>query len=139
MRYFCLLEDNGEGGFVARFEDVPEALTEGASEIEALGNAADALEVALLGFMHDGQLPPLARATKGVAVFLPAQAAAKLAFFAAFRASGLSQSALARKLGKSEVEVRRMLDPHHATKLPNLDDAVRALGQRLDVVLEPAK
>lgn len=140
MHYFSILEPNNAGGFIVRFPQIPEALTEGANTGEALDNAADALEVALLGRMKDGELPPVLDKCdgKGVPVYVHAQAAAKLALFAAFRASGLSQSALGRRLGKSEVEIRRMLDPYHATKLPALDEAIRALGQRLYVALEPA-
>ncbi len=140
MDYFCLLEPNGEGGFIARFPDVPDALTEGASREEAIENAADALEVALLGCMKDGDDIPPARAKPrgGIAIHVTAQSSAKLAFYTAFRRSGLSQSALARKLGKDEAEIRRMLDPHHATKLPALDDALRALGQRLVLTVEAA-
>lgn len=141
MHYRAKLSANGEGGFIVSFVDVPEALTEGASRDEAIANAADALEVALLGRMKDGaDIPaPAAQAGQGtVLVAVPAQAAAKLAFYTTFRASGLSRSALARKLGKDEAEVRRMLDPYHSTKLPALDEAIRALGKRLTVELEPA-
>ena len=141
MNYIVALSPNGEGGWIAQFPDVPEAITEGASRQEALSNAADALEVALLGRMKDGEDLPKAQPAPGKAadhVTLSAQAAAKLAFYEAFRNSGLSRSALARKIGKDEAEVRRMLDPHHATKLPALDEAIRAMGQRLTLALEDA-
>lgn len=139
MHFPAKLSTNGAGGYLVRFADVPEALTEGVSRDEALANAADALEVALLGAMKDGAgIPaPSKLSARGVLVAVPAQAAAKLAFYAAFLASGLSRSALARKLGKDEAEVRRMLDPYHATKLASLDEAVRALGHKLTVELEP--
>lgn len=133
MDFVCQLEPNGEGGFIATFPDVPEALTEGATREEAIENAADALEVALLGRMKDGDNIPIPHTRPkggGVVVHVSAQASAKLAFYAAFRQSGLTQSALARKIGKDEAEVRRMLDPYHATKLPALDEALHALGQR---------
>ena len=32
-----------------------------------------------------------------------------------------------------EKEVRRMLDPHHPTKLPRIDAAMRARGKKLVV------
>lgn len=139
MNFVCRLQPNGEGGFIATFPDVPEALTEGATREEALENAADALEVALLGRMKDGDDLPLPRkARTGAAVRVSAQASAKLAFYSAFQQSGLSRSALARKIGKDEAEVRRMLDPYHASKLSALDEALRALGQRFVVAVEPA-
>ena len=43
-----------------------------------------------------------------------------------------------RKLEVYEKEVRRMLDPHHSTRLPSLDKAIRALGKKLTVSLEEA-
>lgn len=141
MTYSIALSHNGKGGWIVQFPDVPEAVTEGATKQEALDNAADALEVALLGRMKDGEDIPMANGTSNSGnefVSLRAQAAAKVAFYQAFRNSGLSRSALARKLGKDEAEVRRMLDPSHATKLPSLDEAIRAMGKRLTVVLESA-
>lgn len=144
MHYIAALSDNGSGGWIVRFDNVPEALTEGASREEAVANAVDALEVALLGRMKDGEELPTASKPVGAAdrdsipVTISAQAAAKLAFYETFRKSGLSRSALARKIGKDEAEVRRMLDPYHATKLASLDEAIRAMGQRLTLVLESA-
>ena len=112
MEYRCKLEPNGAGGFIAQFHDVPDALTEGVTREDALANAADALEVALLGRMKDGDVLPKSTSRVGTLVHVSAQASAKLAFYAAFRQSGLTQSALARKIDRDEAEVRRMLkDP----------------------------
>ncbi|HZY68356.1 MAG TPA: type II toxin-antitoxin system HicB family antitoxin, partial [Devosia sp.] len=105
---------------------------------EALTNAVDALEVALLGRMKDGAAIPPSSAVASDVVYVSAHAAAKLALYVAFKDSGLSQSALARKIGKDEAEVRRMLDPHHATKLPPLEDALLALGKRLVIEVKAA-
>ena len=140
MLYPARLSPNGEGGFLVTFVDVREALTEGASRLEALSNATDALEVALLGAMKDGAaIPAPSEANTGdELIAIGAQTAAKLAFYEAFRSSGLSRSGLARRIGKDEAEVRRMLDPYHATKLPALDGAIKAMGRRLTIELEPS-
>jgi antitoxin HicB len=140
MFFTYRLEPNGQGGFVIIFDDVAEAISEGVTEREAIENGQDALEVALLGRMKDGEaLPAPSNLQPGASQLgVSAQAAAKLAFYEAFKASGLSRLALARKLGKDEAEVRRMLDPYHATKLPALEQGIGALGHRLRVVLEPA-
>ena len=50
-----------------------------------------------------------------------------------FVAAGISKSELARRIGRDEKEVRRILDPKHATKLPALTSALHALGRRLVV------
>ncbi len=102
-----------EAGYIVAFPDVPEAITHGATLDEALDNAADALEVAFLGRMKDGEDLPSPRA-RGAALFpvpLSAQLAAKSAFYSASRKERLSKSALAKRLGKDEKEIRRMLDP----------------------------
>src|SRR5882757_6582963 len=112
MRYLARLTPNG-AGYVIQFDDVPEAITEGATRDEALENAGDALAVALLGYMQDGgQLPKPSDLTGGSLrhwVNVPAQTAAKLLFYEAFKTSGISRVALAKKLGKDEAEIRRML------------------------------
>jgi antitoxin HicB len=59
--------------------------------------------------------------------------AAKLAVLESFAAAKITKSELARRLGKDEKEVRRILDPKHPTKLPALTAALRALGKRLVV------
>lgn len=136
---YCL-DDNGEGGWIASFRDVPEALTEGNSLDDVTANAADALETALLGRMKDSaDLPAASSLQPGERrAVLPVQTAAKLALYMAFRQAGISKAALARRLNKDEAEVRRMLDPYHATKLPSLEQALNALGHRLTLVVEPA-
>jgi antitoxin HicB len=139
MHFNPKLQANGAGGVIVTFDEVPEAIAEGATKVEALANAADALEVALLGYVADGEPLPVSRSKRATdAVFVTAPVAAKLAFYEAFRSSGMSKSALARKLGKDEAEVRRMLDPHHVTKLGTLADALHALGKRMSIVVEDA-
>src|SRR3989304_337447 len=67
----------------------------------------------------------------GVGFAVAPDVAAKLAVLESFVAAGISKSELARRLGKDEKEVRRILDPKHPTKLPALTAALRALGKRL--------
>ena len=64
--------------------------------------------------------------------------AAKAALYLAMREARLTNVALARKLGCDEKEVRRMLDPKHATKLPRIKEALDALGKRLVLSVEEA-
>ncbi len=45
---------------------------------------------------------------------------------------------LARSIDKTEREIRRILDPMHATKLTTLVGALRVLGQRLIAGVEKA-
>lgn len=137
MRYMAKLEADGDGWLVT-FEDVPEAITGGTDKAEAMANAVDALEVALLTYVGDGKPLPLPVAKTGVPVSVSANVAVKIAFIEAFREAGMTRVALAALLGKQEGEVRRMLDPYHATKLSNMEVGLKALGKELVVSVRSA-
>ncbi|HVV94678.1 MAG TPA: type II toxin-antitoxin system HicB family antitoxin [Hyphomicrobiales bacterium] len=126
-------EDEGE--YVVAVRDLPAVVTAGDSFDEALELAADAIEVVIAAHMARDLdiVSPSAIRHGEHAVALPAPLAAKASVYAAWKASGLSKSELARRLGRSETEVRRILDPGHGTKLDQLDEAARALGGRLAV------
>lgn len=53
--YPCKLTDDEDGGLVATFPDVPEAITGGRDLDEALAEAEDALAVALEGYVLEGR------------------------------------------------------------------------------------
>jgi antitoxin HicB len=139
--YRASFERGSRRGVVVCFPDVPEAITEGPTMADARMMAEEALGLALLSYPARGlPLPKPRAAGKGqVAMAVAPDVAAKLAVLESFVAAGISKSELARRLGKDEKEVRRILDPKHATKLPALTEALRALGKRLVVgVMEEA-
>ncbi|WP_369793098.1 type II toxin-antitoxin system HicB family antitoxin [Thermopetrobacter sp. TC1] len=131
--YPAKFEKDPDGGILVTFPDVPEAITGGQDRKEARAMAEDALAVALLARVQDDEpLPAPSPLQDGLeAIAVPASVAAKLALIALWRRSGLSKSALARKLGVDEKVVRRMLDPDHKTSLSRLERAIQALGGRL--------
>jgi antitoxin HicB len=133
-------EADPEGGFLVTFPDVPEAITSGATVDEARYNAAEALGLALRGYLVlDRPLPKRGTKHRGlVSIPVDAATALKLAVIETFKASGLSKSELARKLGKAEGEARRILDPDHPTKLPLLQAALAALGKEIVVSVRDA-
>ena len=135
--YPANIEDDGDGNFLVTFRDIPFAATEGDTTEDALIQAADSLEEAIASCIVDGDdIPEPSRPKKGeYQIMLPAQTAAKAALYIAVRAQGVSNSELARRIGVDEKEVRRMLDPKHATKLPRIEKALAALGCRLSVAL----
>ena len=63
----------------------------------------------------------------------PLPIALKAALYGAFREAGVSRRHLARALDVVESEVRRMLNPDHATKAATIDRALRRLGKRVRV------
>ncbi|MCY3920131.1 MAG: type II toxin-antitoxin system HicB family antitoxin [Chloroflexi bacterium] len=133
--YPSRLERTGPGEVVVSFRDLPECLTSGADEAEALREARDALEEAIAGRIDDGEPIPVPSAPieDEQPVAVPADMAAKAAFTLAFRESGLSRVELARRLGVDEKVVRRMLAPHHGTAASRLNEALGALGRELIV------
>ena len=128
------------GVLVVTFRDVPEAITQGNGEKDALRQAADCLEEAIAGRIAGGRdIPKPSRATRAQRLVpVPAPMAAKAALYLAMREAGMSNVQLARKLGCDEREVRRMLDPRHPTKLPRIKEALEVLGKRLIVSVEAA-
>ena len=114
---------------VATFPDVPEALTEGATEDEALAEAKDCLVAALGGYVQDGRAIPAPSQGVGTAdVALPALAAAKVALYEAVRAKRLDASALALRLGCSRRATRRLLDVDGPSRLQEVEAALSCLA-----------
>ena len=123
------------GNIVVSFPDVPEAITQGRGEADARSMAEEALGLVLLSYLQHGKaLPkPRAKARGLIDIGVAPDVAAKLAVLESFTAAGITKSELARRIGKDEKEVRRILDPKHPTKLPALTAALCALGKRLVV------
>lgn len=128
------------GVLVIGFRDVPEAITQGNAERDALWQAADCLEEAIAGRIADGrEIPKASRAARGERLIpVAAPMAAKAALYLAMREAGMTNLELARRLGCDEKEARRMLDPRHPTKLPRIEEALELFGKRLVVSVEDA-
>ena len=125
---------------VVSFPDVPGAITQGDDLADAKTMAAEALGLMLIQTIVDGKTLPLASQPRKGQILVTAEPelAAKLAVLEAFKASGVTQVELARRLKKDGREVRLILDPDHATKMPALAAALAALGQRLVIGVETA-
>lgn len=135
LDYPVILEPQPEGGFVVTFVDVPEAITQGEDEQEALLYAVDALETAL-SFYVDARKPlPLASKPKrGQHTVRPsALEGAKLGVYQAMTEQGVKKSELARRLGWHMPQVDRLFDLRHASRLDQIEAAARALGRHLEV------
>ncbi len=129
-----------QGTILVSFRDLPEAVTEGSDRSEALAEAVDCLDTALLFRLKEKRPVPKPSQSKAGEVTVPASpsVAGKIAFIRAFEESGLTRVAMAERLGLRETEIRRMLDPDHMTKLDRLDLGLRALGRRLAIADRPA-
>ena len=100
---------------------------------EALEAATDCLEEAIAMCIDDGLEVPLpSRQQRGeIGIVLPALMAAKAALYITIKKKGLTKAAFARLLNVNEKEGRRLLDPHHKTKIPRINQALSALGNKL--------
>jgi antitoxin HicB len=136
--YAARFEPGDEGGTVVSFPDVPEAITQGDDEADALKQAQEALGLALLTSPRRG-LPvpgPKSKRRGLIGIAVEPEVAAKIAMLEAFESSGISKSDLGRRLGKDGKEIRRILDPRHCTKLATLTEALREFGQQLVIGVE---
>ena len=117
------------------FADVPEALTFGADEDEALLQAVDALETALSFYVEARQpLPVVSKAKRGQRTVRPAALeAAKLGVYQAMTEQGIKKAELVRRLGWHMPQVDRLFDLRHASRLDQIEAAARVLGRHLEV------
>jgi antitoxin HicB len=138
FEYAVKLARADEGGLVVTCRDLPELITQGEDLQDALEQASDAMAEAFAMRIDDGLDFPIPSACKrGERVVAPpVEMMAKAILYITMRESGLNKTELARRLAVNEKEVRRMLDPHHGTRLPNLDRAMRALGKKLTLRVE---
>ena len=137
MRYLypvTLVQDE-DGRYVVTSPDVPEAITDGTSQEEALREMGDALGAALSGYAVEGRdIPNPSEPEPGQrSVPVSPLVAAKLALRAALREEGMTNVALADRLGVTEGVVRRLVDPDHASRLDRVVIALAAIGRGLVV------
>ncbi len=133
FRYPVVLTPD-DGTVLVTVPDIPEAITFGEDEADALARAADVIESALAGYMRDRRDLPAPSAAEGrPVVTLPLAARLKLETYAAMRARGWRKADLARALGCNPRQVDRLFDLHNATTVDQFDAAMRAIGRRLTI------
>nr|VFJ96140.1 MAG: antitoxin HicB [Candidatus Kentron sp. H]VFJ96858.1 MAG: antitoxin HicB [Candidatus Kentron sp. H]VFK02621.1 MAG: antitoxin HicB [Candidatus Kentron sp. H] len=123
-----------EGGFVVTFPDVPEAITQGEDEDEALIHARDALETALCMYVQARRDLPRPDPAPGLPTVAPSPLeCAKLGIYSAMREQGVHKAELARRLGWHLPQVDRLLDLGHASRLDRIEQAAAVLGKRVEL------
>ena len=140
FEYPVLLKAAEEGGFIVTCRDLPPLITQGENKEDALTQAADAMDEVFATYMLEGLTFPTSSKTRRgeYSVAPPAETMAKAALYMAMSEAGITKVQLARQLGIDEKEVRRLLDPHYASKLPRIAQAIQLLGKRLVIGLEAA-
>ena len=122
-----------EGTVMVTFVDIPEAITFGMDEDEALLQAVDALESALTFYIEDRKLLPTpSKPKKGQKTVRPsALECGKLGVYQAMTEQGIKKSELARRLGWHMPQIDRLFDLRHASKLDQIEAAASVLGKRV--------
>ena len=127
-----------DGSVLVTFADVPEAITFGADEQEALMQAVDALESGLSFYVDARQPLPLpSKPKRGQKTVRPsALECAKLGVYQAMTDQGIRKAELARRLGWHMPQVDRLFDLRHASKFEQIETAAAVLGKRLVLSVE---
>lgn len=123
----------GREAYAVSFPDVYGANTGGCTREEALELAEDCLSVALgMCVKAREDIPEPSLPTEGqVLIAVSPIVAAKLALYTAMREQGITNVALAGRLGLQENAVRRLVDPGHRSHVTSVENALKALGRSL--------
>lgn len=140
-QYPAVFTPADEGGYVITFPDVPEAITQGEDVTDCIEQAADALEEAIIGRINTGKDIPLPSSpTRGQFLIpVPPQTAFKAALYEEIHAKSTNKVELAAHLGIDEKEVRRLLDPHHPSKLPRIAEILERAGKHIVIGIADIK
>lgn len=126
-----LLLQNGEGGYIVTFRDVPEAITEIWDKNELKETATDCLVTAVDFYIEDHRLFPAPSKTKkdDVIIQLPISISAKILLLNTMVSGNIRSLDLAKKMGITPQEVNRVIDLFHKTKIDTIQSAINALGK----------
>lgn len=135
MRYPVKFTPSEDGGFVATFRDIPEAITQGDDLAEALAMAKDALITAMDFYFEDRRTVPSPSSIEAGEQFveLPPSFASKVLLLNEMVRQEVTASELARRMGTIPQEINRIIDLRHSTKIDRIAQALGALGKRLEL------
>jgi len=137
MRYGCpAIFSESPDGVTVTFPDVPEAVTWGATRLDAKERAADALISALSIYVEENRPNPKPSPAPGRdMVSVTTLEATKLALHDAMLAAGVSNLELAGRLGLDEKAVRRLRDPLQRSAIGAVEAVLRCLGKRVEITV----
>jgi len=140
LEYPIALRLQDDGSYLVSFPDIPEALTDGMTNDEALTEAEDCLIAALGGYISERRdIPKPSLPKKGQPTMrVPPLVAAKLSLYQAMRDAQITRVELGKRLGVSEGAVRRLLDLDHKSHIGQVDAGLILLGKELVVEVQDA-
>ena len=140
MHYVATLKREGVNTLV-NFPDCPGCQTFGRTRERALSNAREALEGWLEAHLVAGEAPPKPRITpsrsaiRNVPVTVSPILAVRLQLRWARQSLGLTQAALAKRVGVSRQQIALLEAPDSNVTLRTLDRVAKAMNLRLEVEL----
>jgi len=139
LTYGARLRKDTNGTFLATVPDLPEVVTFGETREEAISRVRDVVEDCLAEYVARRRpIPRPAKSPGRHRVTVPALTEMKIALYEALRSEGVTKSELARRMNVHPPQVDRLLDFKHASRLDQIEAALRALGQKLVVSIEAA-
>ena len=140
--YAVILVPDDNGTLLVTCPDLPEVTTFGEDVEDAIHRAADAIEEALAArISRHEEIPLPSTATSEQQrwmIHLPPLTVAKVGLYRAARAQGVSKAELGRRLGWHGPQVDRLFDLNHRSTIEHIDQALRAIGKRLEVNVRDA-
>lgn len=136
FKYPATITKDGRNLLVT-FKDVPEAITFGKTEADALSNAVDALETGLSFYVDTRKpLPKPSKAKRGQKIISPsALESAKLGVYQAMMDQGIKKAELARRLGWHMPQIDRLFDLKHSSKFDQIEAAATVLGCHIEITV----
>ena len=137
LAYKIKLEPDDNGTLLVTSPDLPGMVTFGEDRADALRRAADAIEEWLASTISDNgeipqpRIPQRLRANEAI-VPLPILTALKVELYRALRGSDVTRAELARRLHWKRNSVDRLFQLNHASRLPQIEAAAKALHGRVE-------
>ncbi len=76
------------------------------------------------------EIPKASQLNRQYLISVQMQTAFESALYEEITKQGLAKVEVAERLGLDEKEIRRLLDPHHASKMPRMAEILQRAGKR---------
>ena len=138
LRYPIVVMPDDNGTLLVTCPDLPEVTTFGDDETDAAVRASDAIATAVQARIAGRLDVPEPSAIDGPFAVLTVSDAFKIELYRAMRTDGVGKADLARRLGCHLPQIDRLLDLSHSSKIGALENALRAVGREVGLVVSKA-
>jgi len=138
LSYRIELTPDNNGTLLVTCPALPEVTTFGSNEADALTHAREAVEEAIAARMARWSDVPIQEWAEGTYVRISLGAWTKIILYTAMKKQNVTRAELARRLGWRREQVDRLFRLDHASRMDQIEKALAALGQQVDLKLAPA-